>query len=63
MLIRSVTQSIPVYTMATFKVPKGVCERLDVIVRRFWWGAKTGSSRYLALKSWDSLCTDRLSGG
>lgn len=26
------------------------------IVRRFWWGAKEGSSHYLALKNWGSLC-------
>ncbi|KAH7524575.1 hypothetical protein FEM48_Zijuj06G0134100 [Ziziphus jujuba var. spinosa] len=26
------------------------------MVRRFWWGAKEGSSHYLALKNWGSLC-------
>lgn len=34
-LIRSVALSIPVYNMATFKIPKGVCESFDAIVRVF----------------------------
>lgn len=62
-LIRSVVQAMPIYSMATFRIPKGVCESLDAIVRRFWWGAKPGSSRYMALKSWDSICTPKLAGG
>lgn len=50
-LIRSVVMSTPVYTMSTFRIPKSVCESLESMVRRFWWGAKPGSNRFLALKS------------
>lgn len=38
-LIKSMAQSIPSYTMATFKVPNGVCE-MDSAVRQFWWTKK-----------------------
>lgn len=51
-LIKSVAQAIPIYSLSTFRVPKSVCDSLDSIVRRFWWGAKTGSNRFMALKSW-----------
>lgn len=62
-LIRLVAFSILVYTMATFRIPKGVCNNLDAIVRHFWWGAKSRSNNYLALKSWDSICKNKAEGG
>lgn len=34
-LIKNVTQAIPVYTMSTFKVPVGVCNAMDSMVRSF----------------------------
>lgn len=34
-LIKSVAQAIPVYSMSTFKILKGVCENMDAMVRRF----------------------------
>lgn len=43
-------------TMATFKVQKGMCNDLDKMVRRFWWGTKEGSNRVLDLKSWNMIC-------
>ena len=37
-LIKSVAQSIPTYTMSCFKVPKGWCEDIQAMVANYWWG-------------------------
>ena len=37
-LIKSVAQAIPSYTMSCFKLPDALCNELAGIVRRFWWG-------------------------
>lgn len=34
-LIKSVIQSIPTYTMATFKVPSSICRDMDKLVKKF----------------------------
>lgn len=36
-LVKSVIQSIPVYTMSTYKLPKTFCQSLDKMMRKFWW--------------------------
>jgi hypothetical protein len=43
-LIKSVALAIPSYTMAVCKLPKGLCEEMDAIVRRFWWGPRKETS-------------------
>ena len=48
-LIKSMAQSIPSYTMATFKVPNGVCE-MDSAVRQFWWTKKKSFLFWLQLQ-------------
>lgn len=35
-LIKNVVQAIPIYTMATFKVPVGVCVAMDSAIRSYW---------------------------
>lgn len=55
-LIKAVAQTIPTYTMATFRIPKQVNEDLDSLIGRFCWGSKVGSSRVLALESWRDIC-------
>lgn len=42
--------------MSTFKIPNGICKDLDALVRKFWWEIKLGATRFLALKSWKSIC-------
>ena len=44
MLIKSVIQVIPTYTMSFFKLPKGLIKELEILICKFWWGY-SGDSR------------------
>lgn len=37
-LIKVVAQSIPTYTMGVFQLPVKLCNDLNAICTRFWWG-------------------------
>ena len=37
-LIKSVAQAVPSYTMSCFLLPKNLCEELTSVIRQFWWG-------------------------
>lgn len=43
-LLKSVAQSVPVYSMPCFKLPRGLCEHLNMLIRKFWWGSKDSAS-------------------
>lgn len=37
-LIKTVLQAIPTYTMACFKLPKNLLYEINRTIARFWWG-------------------------
>ena len=61
-LIKSILQSLPLYTFSCFKVPEYVCTKMDSIVRAFWWGHEPGE-RKLHMLNWDKICHPRRYGG
>lgn len=44
-LIKAVTQAISTFSMSCFKLPKGLCQHLDSLLRKFWWGSKDGKRK------------------
>jgi hypothetical protein len=62
-LIKSVALAIPNYSFAAFDVPAVVCDKLDMVVRRFWWNPRKVTGNFLAWKSWDQLCCPKAGGG
>ncbi|KAM1414771.1 hypothetical protein ACFX2I_006507 [Malus domestica] len=44
-LIKAVVQAIPAYLMNIFKFPANVCNDLDFIISKFWWGHKGDERR------------------
>ena len=61
-LIKSVAQAVPSYTMSCFLLPKKLCEELIGMIRQFWWG-QVKNEKKLAWLSWDKMCMPKDSGG
>lgn len=36
-MLKSMVQTLPVYKMSCFKLPKGVCKDITKITAKFWW--------------------------
>jgi hypothetical protein len=53
-LIKSVAQAVPTYSMSCFKLPRGLCEHINGILRSFWWGSKEGK-RKTCWVAWDDM--------
>jgi hypothetical protein len=61
-LIKAVAQAVPVFSMACFKLPRGLCQHIDSIIRKFWWGSKEGE-RKTAWVSWEEMTKPKYMGG
>ncbi|XP_012850814.1 PREDICTED: uncharacterized protein LOC105970524 [Erythranthe guttata] len=61
-LLKAVAQAIPSYTMSVSLIPKGICNMMDAKLRKFWWGENCNENS-LMLKTWDSICSPKSSGG
>ncbi|XP_060974319.1 uncharacterized protein LOC133039432 [Cannabis sativa] len=61
-LIKSVGLSLPMYAMQTTKLSSRMVNRIDSLVRDFWWGFEKGNHG-LHLKAWDKLCLPKSLGG
>ena len=44
-LVKSVPQAVPVFSMSCFKLPRGLCEHLNKLIRQFWWASKEGKRK------------------
>ena len=55
-------QAIPLYVMSCFKLPKGFCHEINMLMATYWWG-DSDSKRRIHWKNWDSLCCSKLDGG
>jgi hypothetical protein len=44
-LIKAVAQAISTYSMACFRLPRGLCKHIDSLLCDFWWGSKEGKMR------------------
>ncbi|XP_057443227.1 uncharacterized protein LOC130735144 [Lotus japonicus] len=61
-LIKFVAQAIPTYIMSCFSLPVGLCNHIESMISRFWWGSKQGERKIHWVK-WDSLCQPKRDGG
>ena len=61
-LIKAVAQSIPTYTMSVFQLPAKLCEELQALCARFWWG-QVGNERKIHWLSWEKLTQPKADGG
>jgi hypothetical protein len=61
-LIKAVAQAIPTYIMSSFLIPIGVCEQLERMICRFWWGS-TSDHKKIHWVKWQKLCNHKKKGG
>ena len=61
-LIKAVAQSIPTYTMGVFLLPIKLCNELNAMCARFWWG-QVGDEKKIHWKSWSALSKPKKKGG
>ncbi|XP_013624410.1 PREDICTED: uncharacterized protein LOC106330501 [Brassica oleracea var. oleracea] len=61
-LIKSVALAMSVYSINCFKLPVELCNEIDGILSRFWWGS-TETNRKMSWLSWKRLSKSKQSGG
>ena len=61
-LIKAVAQAIPTYSMSCFKLPRGLCEHINSVLRKFWWGSKE-EKRKTCWVAWDDMTKPKFCGG
>ena len=61
-LIKAVAQSIPTYTMSVFQLPLKLCDELDSMCAKFWWG-HVGNERKIPWKRWEKFMLSKREGG
>lgn len=61
-MIKSVLQALPIYFMATDKIPESVTGQITGLMRRFFWGAMD-KDRFLAYVAWSKITKPVKLGG
>lgn len=61
-LIKSVAQAIPTYTMSCFRLPNYIRSEIDMLCTRFWWGT-SGDKNKNHWMSWKKMCQNKAIGG
>jgi hypothetical protein len=63
--IKSVLSSIPVYYMSTVLFSKTFIQKINTIIKRFWWAGiqEEQSTTPIAYRSWDDICKTKEQGG
>ncbi|XP_031127477.1 uncharacterized protein LOC116029567 [Ipomoea triloba] len=60
-LLKSVAQSMPTFSMSVFLIPDSVCSSIERAMNRYWW--RTGCESGIHWKAWDHLCIPKKYGG
>lgn len=61
-LLKAGAQSIPTYTMRVFHILVKLCNELNALCARFWWGQMC-NERKTHWKSWNVLTQSKKEGG
>ena len=61
-LIKTISQAIPTYSMSLFKLLKGLCNDINSIIAKYWWG-QTSNEKKIYWINWGQLCEPKKKGG
>ncbi|XP_019150316.1 PREDICTED: uncharacterized protein LOC109147128 [Ipomoea nil] len=62
-LLKSIAQALPIFTMSVFLLPMRVCDTLEKLYNRFWWGGGGQDRRGIHWLSWGRMCIPKSRGG
>jgi hypothetical protein len=60
-LIKLVVQAIPIFSMACFKLPRGLCHHINQLIHNFWWASKAGKKKTHWV-SWEVMFHPKVQG-
>ncbi|XP_062028333.1 uncharacterized protein LOC133744209 [Rosa rugosa] len=61
-LIKAVAQTMPLYAMNCYLLPRGLCDDIHKLCASFFWG-DTNEKKKIHWRSWDKLCLTKKEGG
>ena len=61
-LLKAVVQAIPTYTMGYFKLPVSLCNEIESLIKKFWWG-QLGDRRKIQWVKWEDMTKSKAIGG
>jgi hypothetical protein len=61
-LIKVVAQAVPTYSMGCSKLPQSLCQDIEIMIWRFYWG-QTGDKWKIHWIKWEKLCEHKKYGG
>ena len=61
-LIKAVIQTIPTYAIGCFKLPMGLCNEIEVMIRKFCWEQR-GEKRKIHWLKWNEMTKFKNEGG
>ena len=61
-LLKAVVQAIPTFAMSCFRLPIGLCQDIEMLIQKFWWGQR-GDRRKIHWAKWEVLCHPKSEGG
>ena len=61
-LLKAVVQAIPTFAMSCFRLPIGLCQDIEMLIRKFLWGQR-GDRRKIHWAKWEVLYQPKSEGG
>ena len=61
-LLKAVIQAIPTYTLVCFKSPVSLCNEIESLIKKFWWGQR-GDRRKIHWVKWKDMTKSKTIGG
>ena len=61
-LIKFVIQAIPTYVMGCFKLPLELCDDIEAMIKKFWWGQRCNKRKIHWIR-WSELTKSKMVDG
>ncbi|XP_019163544.1 PREDICTED: uncharacterized protein LOC109159890 [Ipomoea nil] len=62
-LLKTVAQALPTYTMSMYLLPSTFCERLERLMNKFWWVSNNNNGGGIRWLAWNKMCYPKVQGG